>query len=89
MGVGSVVTGPSAWLRTGGCLGHLPRPLSASMLAAVMRSLVVASSSIPWAMSCRISMSSRPPLVSSRIALAKSRAGLDGSCWVGWFIGFF
>ena len=31
-------------------------------------------------------MISSPPLVSSRMALAKSSAGFDGICWAGWFI---
>ena len=89
LGLWLLGSGAGLGLGAGGCLGHLPRPLSARMLAAVMRSLVVALSSMPWAMSCRISMSSRPLLVSSSMALAKSSAGLDGICWAGWFIVFW
>ena len=64
------------------CLGHLPNALSVRMLAAAMRSLVVAFSSQSLAMSRRISMSSRPLLVTSSMELAKSSAGFDGGCWV-------
>ena len=63
------------------CFGHLPSPRSRRMLQAVMRSWVVASSSMPCAMSWRISMSSSPLLVSVRTKLAKSSAGFDGICW--------
>ena len=70
------------------CLGHLPNALSVRMLAAAMRSLVVAFSSQSLAMSRRISMSSRPLLVTSSMELAKSSAGFDGICWVEVVIGF-